>query len=565
MMFPNSIHAEVIHSIIADFEVRSDASLRVTEEIAYDFEGVGKHGIYRDIPVAYRTSVGYFKTAVSDVSVEDAFGAPRPFTLSKTGDFLRVKIGDQKKMVSGNELYRISYTVEGPFLYFDDRDELYWNVLGNDWNVPVEKVLATVALPSDAAAIERQCYAGPFGSQGSCDLEQLRTDEKGIHHYEIGKYNLLEGDAVTFAISFPKGIIYEPSQTAQLWKKIKDNGVVFVPFIILFIMLRLWWVRGRDAGKKQTIIAQYKPPEGLTPSEVGTIYDEYVNDKDITATIIDLAVRGYIKIHQLDTKVLFFESHEYVLERLKDDIHELAEFERLLVEALFKSEYTQDVVVNGKTIRGAKLTALKDAFVMDARAIQKSVYRMVVKGKYFLQGPQSIRNVYTSVAIGILVVWFLFSLLFSELASVLSIASAIASVAIVLVIGRYMPAKTKKGRYTLEHIEGFKLFLSVTDTDRLAFHNSPKKTPELFDAYLPYAIALGVERAWAEQFKGIYTHAPHWYSSTHPAAAFSISNFTHDLGAFTTAASAMQAPTSSGSGGRGSSGGGFGGGGGGSW
>lgn len=558
---PLPTHAEKIDSLIVELSVKQDATLSVVEEIAYDFEGEARHGIYRDIPVSYRSTVGLFKTSIHDVVVENASGEPRPFTLSRKGDFLRVKIGEEDILVNGKEVYRIRYIVDGPFLYFDDRDELYWNVLGNDWEVPVTKVLATVSLPKDATELTKVCYAGPFGAQQGCDLEQLRTDDNGVHHYDIGAFDLLPNEAVTLAISFPKGLIYEPTLTERVLRTMKDNIVLLLPIILFMVMLRLWWTKGRDVGRRNTIIPMYSAPDTLSPAEIGTIVDERVHSKDITATIIDLAVRGYIKIHQLDHKVLIFESHEYVLEKIKSPDTLPRVYERELMRALFKEEYLTDEQCNGREVRGTKLTSLKDVFAKDAREIEALIYGVVADERYFKVGPQKIRNIYTIVGVVLLIGWFLLAYAVPSLLSAIAIGSAVASALIIIVFGQIMPAKTKKGSKVFEHIQGFKLFLGVTDKDRLAFHNSPKKTPELFDAMLPFAIALGVEKAWAAQFESIYTKEPSWYSGS-PSGAFSVVGFTNELGAFTSAASAAQSPAS-GSGA--SSGGGFGGGGGGSW
>jgi uncharacterized membrane protein len=324
-------------------------------------------------------------------------------------------------------------------------------------------------------------------------------------------------------------------------------------------MFTLWYRKGRDPKGKGVVIAQYEPPRGLSPIELGTINNERVNKRDIASIIIDLAVKGFLKIKYLPKT--FSKDYEFIKLKEAKDISN-------------SSEQKMFVGIFGTKER-KKLSELKNKFLTTVSDITKDVYASVTNQGYFVKNPAKTRLLYSIISIVICAGGALFfgPILF-DLTGVSTSSSVIVynEVAVILsgvivgTFGWFMPRKTPLGAVVKEEIQGFKLFLSVTEEERLKFHNAPAKKPELFEKYLPYAMVLGVEKEWAKQFEGIFTEPPSWYEGNW--TTFSLVNFTSNLSSFSsTASSSMMSTPSSGGGGfsGGSSGGGFGGGGGSSW
>jgi uncharacterized membrane protein len=353
-------------------------------------------------------------------------------------------------------------------------------------------------------------------------------------------------------------MVHAPSAAQNIQETIKDNWVLGVPVLTLFFLIYLWHTRGRDPQGYETVVAQYEAPIGLTPTEAGTVVDERADNQDVSAEIINLAVKGYIKITRIESKVLFFSSTDYQLDLLKQPTDLEKPFERTMVEALFGGKST------------VKLSELKNNFYEDLKQIKGQVYDSVVTEGYFLKNPQTVRNIYLAAGIGIAALGVV---LFVTTRQVFSLFAFGLSGIMVIIFSFFMPHKTKKGAEAKQYILGLKQYLAVAEKDRLAFHNAPEKSPARFEKLLPYAMVLGVEQAWAKQFEGIYTQPPSWYyDPSH--RAFNAYIFASSLNSFSRSAntafvsrprSAGAAGGVSGFGGGGFSGGGFGGGGGGSW
>jgi uncharacterized membrane protein len=433
--------------------------------------------------------------------------------------------------------------------------------------VPIQHVQGTAKFEDIAPEIlQAACYRGARGSGEQCDASTIDDDSASLTFAEAG---LTPGEGVTIALAVPKGFIYEPTRAERILKTIRDNGIVVLPLLVTLFMWRLWYKRGRDPKGRSTIIAEFDAPAGMSPIEVGGLVDENVQPKDITAEIVHLAVSGYLKVHQIEVKkLLVFSGTDYVLEKRKDASKLVNEFDRTIMEALFDESYVKEHDVNSTKIQGVALSDLKNKLHTDMRDVNKRVYEALVAKGYFPTNPQRVRTTYVVVGILVGIVGIVLSGVTGLFTTPLAIASSIASGVIVLIFAAFMPKKTAQGVAAREHALGLKRYLSVAEKDRLAFHNAPERTPERFDALLPYAMVFGVEKAWAKQFEDIYKDrdAPGWYSAP-PGHLFMPVAFASDLSDnFASAVSAASAPQGgSGSGGGGFSGGGFGGGGGGSW
>ncbi|PIR97436.1 MAG: hypothetical protein COT91_01365 [Candidatus Doudnabacteria bacterium CG10_big_fil_rev_8_21_14_0_10_41_10] len=543
---------ESIESFDVDIKINKDSSVDVTETIIYDFENGQKHGIFRDIPYKYKARGGNFELRLSEISVTDEFGRAYNFEVSNKGDYKSIKIGDADVFVTGQKHYAIHYVIKRALNYFNDYDELYWNATGDEWIVNIANVSVSVTLPVQASRddINIACFGGLWGSSEGCDSSLILANGEA----QFSQDSLLSGEGLTVVVGFPKGLVYEPTVWQKLFDTLKDNGILFLPILIFLIILRLWWTRGRDPQGYSTVVAQYDPPENLTPSEVGTIIDERADNKDVSADIINLAVLGYLKITRLEVKKFIGKKVDYQLDKLKagDDLKN--DFEKKLLESIF-----------GDTI-SVKLSSLKDKFYKDLAELKKQIYVSTVTKGFFEKDSSKVRKIYLGVGIGTLFI----GMWLGGILGSLGVVSFIVSGVIIIGFSFFMPAKTKIGAEARDHILGLKEYLSVAEKDRIKFHNAPEKSPERFEKLLPYAMVLGVEKEWAVQFEGVYNHPPSWYGGS-LGLHFSAVILANSLGDFNTEANSTLAssPGSASGGGSGFSGGfsggGFGGGGGGSW
>jgi len=543
--------SEKITNFSGEIQINPDSSINVKEIIQYDFGENQKHGIYRDIPVKYKARGGNFNLRLSDIDVADENGKSQNFTTSSKGNDLEIKIGDADKFVSGQKNYVINYVIRRVVNYFPDHDELYWNFTGDRWKVPIENASVKVLLPENAKEnLQAKCFEGIFGSTDECDsgVSGNILEYKSTRIYS-------PGEGMTIVAGWPKGITEKPSFWQSILYTAKDNWTLFVPIIVFVLMFRMWWKKGRDPKGRGTIIAQYEPPDNLAPAEIGTMVDGSADNQDVSSTIVDLAVRKFLKIRRAEEKgFLGFKSTEYTFTRLKDKEPE-RDFEKEVMKGIFSGD------------KEKKLSDLKNKFYKTLATAKDQLYAGVTQKGYYAKNPRTVVAIWVVAAI---MGGTFLTVVFANLQGGWGMASGIVSGIIMLVFGALMPSVTKKGAELKENILGFKDFLSVTEADRLKFHNAPEKNPEMFEKFLSYAMVLGVEKEWAKQFEGIYNKQPDWYEDSSGRAfnAIILSSMVSDFSsaAGTTMASQPSSAVSGGSGfSGGGGGGGFGGGGGGSW
>ena len=549
--------SEQVDDFTATIKINPDSSLEITEQITYNFGDEERHGIYRDIPYKYKARGGNYNLRLSDFAVVDGAGEPVKFDVSNNKNYKRIKIGSASELVSGIKVYKISYRVERAVNYFPEYDELYWNVTGDEWEVPIMQSKARVILPavSPEDSLQVECFAGPVGSRKNCVSKRYEySGEDKVKGFVFVNDKFKAGEGMTVVIGIPKGDITKPPFWKNIFYIITDNIILGMPLAAFIILFYLWRTKGKDPEGKGAIIARFGAPDNLTPGEVGTIIDERAHKKDVSAEIINLAVKGYLKIKRLPARGLL-KDDDYELTKLKEAGDLESSVERKLLDSLFSGSKKE-----------IKLSELKDKFYKDLEKIKKELYRTTSKKKYFLKNPRVVRSRYIGVGIAVIIAgWFAGSVF-----GFLGVAAVAVTGLLIIIFGFFMPVKTAKGVLAREHILGLKLYLTVAEKDRLKFHNAPKKDPRHFEELLPYAMVLGVEKEWAKQFEGIYDKSPSWYSDS-AGGHFSALGLTSGLSSFQSKADTTMSsrPSSASSGGSGfsggGSGGGFGGGGGGSW
>lgn len=560
------IYAQAEPWNISNFEteivVEPTGRINVTETIIADFTKDRKRGIIRSIPYRYVTDSGKKVTLDTHInSILDQNNQPWEYTETRQGDFIYLRVGNVDVFYSEPLTYKINYSVFGAINYFEQSDELYWNVTGDQWPVPINSSLATIKIPegSTDANTKYVCYTGEYGStQKDCTFNRLSPNSFQFKSDKV----LNPGEGLTVALAFDKGLVSKPPINL---KDILTYVLIGLPPILFVFLFIRWYKVGRDPRGKGTIMPMYTPPEGLTPSEIGTIIDEKVQTKDITVAIIDLAIRGYIEIQEAQNKGLIFNSKDITLIKRKENLLDLTEFEKAIMDGLFG---------NWNTVQ---MSDLADHFYTYIPTIKEKIYYQVTNKGYFSRNPKIARASYITFGSSLLFVP-LFAAGFIAVAPAIIFGVAVACGLLLLMFAPLMPQKTLKGVQAAEHILGFKEFVKTAEKDRLntlqklrASHS--EQGIQTFEKLLPYAIVLGVGEKWAKVFQNIYQEAgriPLWYTgydgNFNALRLNDRLNSINSIAASTlTSKPSSSASGGSGFGGGGFSGGGFGGGGGGSW
>jgi uncharacterized membrane protein YgcG len=592
---------ERILSFHADIDVLADGAMNVTETIAVRAEGKEiKRGIYRDLPTIYEDAAGRRVTVAYTQVAVLRDGRPESHHQSAFGNGIRIYMGHENRFLkTGEYTYTFSYRSERQLGFFDDHDELYWNVTGNGWIFPIEIAGATVRLPASipGAEVRLEAYTGPAGARGQ-DFE-----------------------ALTIVVSWPKGHVLEPSARQRMDWFLEDNGGLVAGaagLVILLIYYALAWSRaGRDPAPG-IVIPRYDPPKGYSPASMRYVRRMGYDDKTFSAALINLAVNGHLLIHDDDG--------DYVLEKIPGAGGKLAAGESALLRRLFaEGERLKLERSNHKRIKsaiGAHRLSLEADYEKRyfTNNLSYTVLGVVISVIALAAAVIMSPSIPEMAAAGFMVVWLsgwtfgvfalsravlaawrnvggifgvagavfisLFALPFfgGEIVGIIFLAKAAGAALVVTLLVlifinwlfyQLMKAPTRLGRKLLDKVEGFYDYLVVAEQDELRFKHPPEKTPELFERYLPYALALDVEEVWGDKFSDVIAKAqrdgsydqPNWYRGSH-WRSHSTGSFASSLGSTlssTVSASSTAPGSSSGSGGGGSSGGGGGGGGGGGW
>jgi len=550
LFISSPIYAEEITDFHSDIYINKDGTVYVEENINYDFQHAYRHGIYRDIPYEYKLDYKNYNLKIDVDGVTNLSDAPYQYKATKSGGMVKIRIGDPEKKITARHGYKIGYFVIGAVQYFDDHDELYWNVTGNEWRVPIKNASAKIYFDEEIPdGIIAKCFTGAWKStKENCSYDIKAST---VTYQTIGA--LRGGEGLTIVVGLPKGVLKEPSFLSKLIWLLRDNWYISLPFLTFALLYHRWNTTGRDPEGRSVVSVMYEPPEGFTPAEAGTLLDEQAHIIDITSTIIDLAIRGFIKIEEIESTIFYyFTDKDYKLSVTKNPgPDELKSYESIIFNGIFK---TGDSIM---------ISDLKDKFYTELPPAKKALYKELIDKKYFPTNPENVRKIYKWIGTIILILSFFL------LGTILGKLSLAVSGVLIIIFSRYMPRKTKKGAIANNHLLGFREFIEKAEKDRI--EKLAKDDPTLFDRVLPYALVFGLEDKWANAFSDIYREPPNWYHSTYHGNTFSPKHFVNDVGrslnVMNSTLSSTPRKSSGGSGfsGGGSSGGGFGGGGGGSW
>ncbi len=572
-LFVPSVSAQSREWVITSFDdrifIQKSGVALVEEQISVDFNTTYKHGIYRDIPYVYQSSAG--EDTYTDVSIkqvlQDSHNAT--YSITESGDYKEIKIGDSDRTLAGKHTYTITYEVTGVLRGYKEYDEFYWNVTGNNWDVPIGKATAVVTFPQDIL-LKSTCYQGVSGSKTPCLFTQRTAKEA----YFQTTRQLQASEGFTIVSAYKKGVI--PLRTVQSFtqKLFSRQSLLFTLALgILGIVgvILLWYHKGRDLWKPQgaafdtsakesaqpvgvheTTVVEYTPPQNLRPAEIGVIMDQRADTLDITATIIDLTCRGYMTIKELPKQWLFGKN-DYEMTRTKKSTRDLRGYEKYLLDSLFET--------------GSKVTVskLRDTFYEKLKKTKEMLYEELVHKKLFVGSPESIRTAYFAGALIFMIATVVLFFISITNASVLGTdigAGLFPAGILFVVLSRSMSRRTAQGHELYRRIRGYREFVEKAEKYRQRFFEDKN----LFNEVLPYAIVFGLTVKFAQAMKDMgIPYAVAGYYGTHP---FTTSSFVSSVNDFSGSMSSAIASTPSSSGGfssGGSSGGGFGGGGGGSW
>ena len=599
-----------------EVQVDRDGSFLVTETLDIRFQGSWSI-VERDLSHDHRTAQDRrARLHVSMEAITDGDGRSLEVEEERITQGRRYIIHIPDAVDATRRLV-LRYRVQGGLRFFEEGspegyfDELYWNATGNDWEMPIESAGARVILPDGVTGIQAWGYTGPVDSEEQAVETQTHDQVAEIE----ATRSLAPREGLTISVTWDPGVVDRPGALARGVDRVRALWPLGLPLVALLGMFAAWRKKGRDPDRR-SIMVEYEPPEDLSPAEVGTLVDHKAEMHDITATLVDLAVRGYLTIEEEERKGILGlgGSTEYIFHLQKPPAewsqlrpHELRYLHGLFPPAGTPTSATDGIkkvfsVISGKKdaqevfssmAKGAakggsaslrfdpeverrpsvKLSDLQNRFYRHLEGITTAIYaRLKEKGLYDKR-PDKATQAWMALGFMVLMASAFLGILALDPPALLArvapdplptgLGLGISGV-IILAFGSKMGVRTEAGVRALEASLGFKEFLERVESPR---YKRMITSPELFEEYLPFAMAFQVEDRWAKAFDDLYRQPPDWYrGSAARTGAFSASAFSRQMRGLSTSANRTMASSpsgsSSGSGGGGRSGGGSGGGGG---
>lgn len=545
------IASERVTLFYADITVHADATMTVRETIiVQSAQQKIRHGIIRDFPTIYTNAWGIRYVVPFEIVSVIVDQMPATYHLESYANGVSLRIGNQhKKLTQGQHSFVITYRTNRQLGFFDKHDELYWNVTGNGWEFPIDEVQAIVRFPSGAYVLSTHGYTGYQGMRGA---DYLAHQHEQTCYFSSTR-TLSPREGLTLVATCNKGVITQPSCTKKIGWFLWDNlylGVALLCLLSIVFIFMVAYRRYRSANKPGTIIPYFEPPQGLTPASVGYMQSFGFKDRFLSADLVNLAVRGFLTIELI--------KDVYTLKRT-EAVPETGSYDATLLEKIFGDQ--------------PSITVSRQHQPAWAQALSCAHMHTIIQVGHHITEQQLLLWVNCGISLSCLIIediFFSHSLYYP----VFLICGAVAGA---FLGGMYAVryCYTTQGRRLQDEIDGFKMFLSVTEQERMYLIGTPPtQTPELYERYLPYAMVLGVEKQWEAQFAPLFErlkaeghpYVPRWGLYNY----YWLHNFTRSINqaypGSSTIPSAKSFPgSSSGSGGGGSSGGGGGGGGGRGW
>ncbi len=514
-----------ITSFNSDITISQDGQAIIVETIVADFANEAHKGIAREIPYLYDNPLADYNAEIEFINAADKEGNAWDNTVYTDSGYLVVEMQNHKGTPDNDShTYKVTYKADNIITFFDQKkalkkntfphDEFYWNINGPDWPVPTSRVTATIHLPQpiDQKDLQVDCFTGAWGSSEK-DCRWTIRDPETIVFNSTRSFD--EYENLSIVLGMPPGTIPPPSATETFFNQLLKYSPLSIPLIVLMGMWTLWRKKGRDDQTvRDTIIPHYHPPKGLSPTETGTLIDEKLDPKDITATIIDYAIKGYIRINEIEKKKLIGTKTKHELELLKP-YSTNKPFEALILDAIFDNNAAGEKKL---------ISELKNSFYKDVKNIRKEIMSQLIKDDYFPHNPKTIRATYVGIGAAIIIISVNIFPAISPLAAILGSISG----AIVAVFGNFMPRKTTKGTETYYVLKGLYEYINTAEKDRMKFQ---EENNIMFEKLLPYAMSFGLIKKWSKAFDGLIKDPPSWYHPYHGwgHSPFGMKAFADDL------------------------------------
>lgn len=580
LLSTSALADERILEFHSDIRIMQDGWIEVTERIKVRAEQKRiQRGIYRDFPTDYKDKLGNDHVVAFEPLTVLRNDKPESFHASDYYNGVRVYFGSSSRFIEpGEHTYTFRYRASRMLGYFEQHDELYWNVTGLDWAFPIDRASANVSFEFalQAGEVFVEAYTGGAGSKDRDYAASI--DDTPVVKFSTTK-KMPGHHGLTIVVGWPKGHVVVPNDWQKFIWLLKDNVnfvIALAGLVLLMVYYVLAWLYFGKDPDEGVLVTRYEPPDGFSPASLRYIRQMYYDDKTMTVAVVNLAAKGYLRINATVKKTGFFifgsKENKHSLTKTQPSenalaaVPPLAPGEQELYEALFRHSKTVTLENDNHEKLGKARSAHEKSLKADYR------------NKYFRKN--GLLNI---PAVLITLVATVLSLSAANRPTLLVIVAIILMFVTMVFFASIMKRPTMRGRKLLDEIVGFRDYLEVAEKDELNLRNPPEKTPQLFEAYLPYALALGVDQQWAEKFSEVLastrdadgrSYSPAWYNG-----AWSVSNLTSSTSqlssSLNTAISSSVTPPGSSSGGSGSgfsggggggfSGGGGGGGGGGGW
>ncbi len=568
---------EHITSYDTTFAIQPDGSVAVAEQIVYDFGGDQRHGIIREIPVKSRYNDSYDRTYTLTVLSVQSPDAPAQYQVENNDSSVSIRIGDPSQLVTGQHTYRLIYVLQGVLTAFASDDEFYWNATGNQWTVPIGRAAVRVSAP--AQVTRAACYAGPAGSTRPCRQGGITNGVAAFTQAGLGPH-----EGVTVAVAIPKGVVPVSSPVlAERWAlqrafaatpaTLGVSGGLLLVLAVTGAVIVLAKRRDRLPMRPQDAMAvggcdqppiETAPPEGLRPAQAGLLLTGVAGSREITGTIVDLAVRGYLRIEDAEGEQRGPRDWKLVWPPdASRQFGDLLDYERTLLDGLSKNAVQED---------GIRRVWLSLVAAAPLKPVRDALYTQAVNLGWFTARPDRVRRRWSVTGWLVLVISLVMLLAVapSTHAGLVPIPFVLAGAAMIAG-ARWMPARTQSGRQLASRVLAFRKYIKIAAVAQVR----PGGQGDALYDYLPYAIVFGCTREWAAvtAARTGTGQAPSWYHSSRPLSVTDLALLARADYYFTPAHVVKRGfPAVSGSGASGGSGfsggfsgGGGGGGGGGSW
>jgi hypothetical protein len=485
-----------------NLKVNKDASLDITEDLDVHFKET-RHGIIRSIQYQYPMQElpagiekaerqmhanGYTRIFIENIKVPG-----HSFTTNKSGDYENIKIGSADKYVDGDQHYEIKYTILNAINFFKNHSELYFNIVGNQWETSIDSADFEIELPKALPDAPYYFVAtGIFGSKEDNTVTHWQSN-KILYGHTTQKLNRYEG--LTVGISFPNGFLIKQNYT------LRGIGWLLLPVFVFIGMYVTWKKWGKD--EDVTIQTEYYPPENVSPSVSGYIIDNKLDRRDLTALVPYWGAGGYLMVNETEKSSLLgiIKNHDYEFVKLKDLPPTVPEFEKTLFDGIFQS---------GEKV---KLSDLKNVLYITMNKAKSQLESQINKEDYYVVFSRSMGCVFPFLGILAAAIGF-FALVDDWQEKLWLGAGLIASGIILIAFGVFMTKKTKKGTVLYQKLLGFKEFIKTVEKDRL--QEFLKQDENYFDKVLPYAIVFNMADKWKDKLRGLDVPPPKWYSGFMP-------------------------------------------------